>query len=48
VAEQGTLHPGAVLLRGSRVSKGAGVERAIVWENARVPSAARVSDMVWW
>jgi NDP-sugar pyrophosphorylase family protein len=46
-ASDGTLGPGAVLLRDSQVHAGAFVERAILWPEAVVPSGTRVSNTVW-
>jgi NDP-sugar pyrophosphorylase family protein len=47
-APDGTLAAGAMLLRGSRVLESALVERALVWQDAVVPSGTRVTNAVWW
>jgi mannose-1-phosphate guanylyltransferase len=46
-ASDGTLGPGAVLLRDAVVHAGAFVKRAIIWPGAIVPSGTRVSNTVW-
>lgn len=46
-ADDGTLGPGAVLLRGSVVAHGAYVERAVVFEEEVVTAGNEVRDAVW-
>jgi mannose-1-phosphate guanylyltransferase len=46
-ASEGTLGPGAVLLRGSAAEEGAFVERSIVWRDSAVPGGEVVRDSVW-
>lgn len=46
-AAEGSLGPGAILLRDAAVSRGARVEDAIVWPGEEVPRGAEVTDGVW-
>ena len=45
--ERGSLGPGAIVLAGASVGRGARLEHSIVWQNEEVPAHAHHKDGVW-